>query len=111
MIDNVIEGYNSTVLAFGQTGAGKTYTMEGAGTKLLANDSEGMVPKAIRVLFAKMTDKKMSKFRVSCTFLQIYNERIYDLLSPNLINTNPFSATVSDFSSGMKAGLKMRWDR
>lgn len=99
------------MLAFGQTGAGKTYTMEGANTKTIGGDAEGMIPRGIRVLFERMRDKKMSKFKVSCTFLQIYNERIYDLLSTNLVNTNPFSATVGDFSAGMKAGLKMRWDR
>lgn len=102
------------MLAFGQTGAGKTYTMEGADIRkgptsdsVASNTLEGIVPRSIRALFERLGDRP--RFRVSCSFLQIYNERIYDLFSAAV--ANPFSVTNRDFASTTRTGLKLRWDR
>lgn len=84
LIDQVLLGFNCTVFAYGQTGTGKTYTMEGyRSDKNLSWDEDphcGMIPRAISQLFDKLQDED-SKFSVRCSFLELYNEEVYDLLS------------------------------
>ena len=85
VIPKVIGGYNVTVFAYGQTGSGKTYTMFGRsegnekGEGIETGGKErGIIPRAIEQLFKRTKDYKQCN--VFCSFLQIYNERIYDLL-------------------------------
>lgn len=83
---SVLEGYNGTILAYGQTGTGKTYTMEGASQ----GDDRGVIPRAATEIFQYIQDDKpahialengkRSQWLVRCSFLQIYNEKINDLL-------------------------------
>lgn len=74
LIQKVTEGYHATIFAYGQTGSGKTYTLEGS-------EDDGLIPKAINALFAKMSRASTHRvFKVYCSYLQLYNERIYDLL-------------------------------
>lgn len=91
-INAVLEGYNSTVFAYGPTGSGKTYTIQGDlqamdGQCIEPNNNLGLIPKALFDLFDQI--KSFSKehpetfFRVNLNFLQIYNERIFDLLTKN----------------------------
>jgi Kinesin motor domain len=78
---SVLEGYNATLLAYGQTGTGKTYTMEGF--KYDTNDPHrGMIPRAIEEIFhyIESSDSSDSKFMVRVSYVQIYNEIISDLL-------------------------------
>ena len=77
----MVEGYHSTIFAYGQTGSGKTYTIEGGDSQ----ESEGLIPKAIRGLFGKIEEKGSSDkgFRVFLSFIQIYNECIFDLIDSN----------------------------
>lgn len=84
LIDEVLLGFNCTVLAYGQTGTGKTYTMEGERSNhdLSWEDDPccGMIPRAISQLFDHL--KRMnSEFTVRVSFLELYNEDTYDLLS------------------------------
>lgn len=83
LILGCFEGYNATVLAYGQTGSGKTYTM---GTTELAglNEEEfGIVPRVIKFVFDEISlRKEKAEFVVKCTFLEIYNEELHDLLDP-----------------------------
>lgn len=96
MIKKVVEGYHATIFAYGQTGSGKTYTMEGMGGNAAdqhqnvrsPNREEariGISQKAIMDLFkqVKRTQEQQGKIiNVFCSFLQIYNERVFDLLNP-----------------------------
>uniref|UniRef100_A0A0K6SAM5 Kinesin motor domain-containing protein n=1 Tax=Chromera velia CCMP2878 TaxID=1169474 RepID=A0A0K6SAM5_9ALVE len=83
LVDSFFEGYNSTVLAYGQTGSGKTFTMGSASFFSPAPDEAGLIPRVIRDLFAAVAAKRsQTDFEVSCTFLEIYNEEIRDLLAP-----------------------------
>lgn len=78
---SVLEGYNATLLAYGQTGTGKTYTMEGF--KYDDNDPQrGMIPRAVEEIFhhIESADSSDSKFMVRVSYVQIYNEMISDLL-------------------------------
>ncbi|XP_026533748.1 kinesin-like protein KIF21B [Notechis scutatus] len=88
LIEGCFEGYNATVLAYGQTGAGKTYTM-GTGFDMNTSDEEeGIIPRAIAHLFNGIQARKQAaqdqgvpipEFKVSAQFLELYNEEILDL--------------------------------
>jgi len=78
---SVLEGYNATMLAYGQTGTGKTYTMEGF--KYSGCDPQrGIVPRSMEQIFKyiEASSNKNSTFMVRASYLQIYNEVISDLL-------------------------------
>jgi len=77
VVDHVIEGFNTTIFAYGQTGSGKTHTLFGPEVEEFKGPNRGIVPRAIHDLFAKLSG---SKAVVYCSFLQIYNEELYDLL-------------------------------
>uniref|UniRef100_H2YQM0 Kinesin-like protein n=1 Tax=Ciona savignyi TaxID=51511 RepID=H2YQM0_CIOSA len=85
-LDDVLAGYNCTVLAYGQTGTGKTYTMEGERSPsedyTWDNDPRaGIIPRALSQLFDEL-DKSGAEYSVRVSLLEIYNEEIHDLLSP-----------------------------
>lgn len=72
-----MEGYNGTVFAYGQTSSGKTYTMMGD----FANP--GVIPRAIEDVFAYIQENSNQReFLLRVSYLEIYNETIRDLLSP-----------------------------
>lgn len=78
LIESVITGYNATVFAYGATGAGKTFTM-------LGTDQEpGIMARTLNDLFYEMDKTKEDmKYKVSMSYLEIYNEMIRDLLNPS----------------------------
>ena len=80
-VQSVLAGYNATVLAYGQTGAGKTFTMEGYDDVEL----QGLMPRAVSDLFHLIhsTSSPSSSFLVRASYIQIYNESITDLLMAN----------------------------
>eukprot|EP00441_Pelagodinium_beii_P039158 CAMPEP_0197626046 /NCGR_PEP_ID=MMETSP1338-20131121/5196_1 /TAXON_ID=43686 ORGANISM="Pelagodinium beii, Strain RCC1491" /NCGR_SAMPLE_ID=MMETSP1338 /ASSEMBLY_ACC=CAM_ASM_000754 /LENGTH=1304 /DNA_ID=CAMNT_0043196563 /DNA_START=42 /DNA_END=3956 /DNA_ORIENTATION=- len=85
LLDKSFEGYNSTIFAYGQTGSGKTHTMMSD----RKSDDRGLIPRISENLFeriAKLTSDSR-KFLVCCSFLEIYNEIVYDLLVPRGKNT------------------------
>ena len=102
LISRVLEGYDATILAYGQTSSGKTYTMEGYEYKtkendspqlIIKSDSYGIIQRSIMNIFKNIKKEKNNiKTTVSCSLIQIYNERIYDLLSK-------------------ESGLKIRWTK
>ena len=73
-----MNGYTSTVLAYGQTGTGKTTTMEG---NILDPVAYGIIPRSINRIFETLHEPKFS--RVTCSYLEIYNEELSDLLADN----------------------------
>lgn len=79
LIQNVTNGYNATVFAYGATGAGKTYTM-------LGTDKEpGIMVQALNDLFLEMARGSNDlAYKVTMSYLEIYNEMIRDLLNPSL---------------------------
>ena len=80
-VQSVLEGYNATILAYGQTGTGKTYTMEGF--KYSGCDPQrGIVPRSMEQIFhwIEKLSNRNSTFMVRASYLQIYNEIISDLL-------------------------------
>lgn len=85
--DTCLAGYNGTIFAYGQTGSGKTHTIQGAGGN--ADPSQrGMMPRVFQYMCAQIAREERKsggrvKYSVRASFLEIYNERIYDLLEPN----------------------------
>lgn len=80
VVKSAFEGYNSCIFAYGQTGSGKTYTMMGHG------GDNGLIPKICEKMFKQMkensdVDSGVS-FRTEVSFLEIYQERVRDLLRP-----------------------------
>ena len=70
-----MEGYNGTVFAYGMTGTGKTYSMQGT------DDSPGVIPMAITDIFAFIRETPRKEFLIRVSYLEIYNEKLHDLLS------------------------------
>lgn len=123
LVNKVVDGFHATVFAYGQTGSGKTHTMEGFVYDHQAGDNGptvvaakprvrvketppeqlGIVPRAVTGLFSQIgrekTQTPSEEFVVKVSFLQIYNERIFDLLNP-----------VKDLAVGEEdRGLRLRW--
>uniref|UniRef100_A0A0E0L3E7 Kinesin-like protein n=1 Tax=Oryza punctata TaxID=4537 RepID=A0A0E0L3E7_ORYPU len=73
VIPGIFEGTNATVFAYGATGSGKTYTMQGA------EDSPGLIPSAVSTVLALCTGTWCS---VEISYYEVYMERCYDLLEP-----------------------------
>eukprot|EP00933_Yihiella_yeosuensis_P023844 TRINITY_DN18531_c0_g1_i1.p1 TRINITY_DN18531_c0_g1~~TRINITY_DN18531_c0_g1_i1.p1 ORF type:complete len:454 (+),score=75.16 TRINITY_DN18531_c0_g1_i1:120-1481(+) len=77
LLHKVLEGYNGCLFAYGQTGSGKTFTMQGEGT----GANRGVIPLLCTGLFAEIKKRQDSKnITVVCSVLEIYNERLKDLL-------------------------------
>ncbi|OMJ88197.1 hypothetical protein SteCoe_9931 [Stentor coeruleus] len=109
LLKKVVQGFNATIFAYGQTGSGKTYTMEGYDYNDLKpnikvkpnqeNEKQGVVPRAIKALFEEIKSMpSTTEYTVYCTYLQVYQEKIYDLLNPAQLKPG-------------SPGLKMRWSK
>uniref|UniRef100_A0A7N0ZWY7 Kinesin motor domain-containing protein n=1 Tax=Kalanchoe fedtschenkoi TaxID=63787 RepID=A0A7N0ZWY7_KALFE len=96
LVENCLDGFNSSVFAYGQTGSGKTYTMWGPANALLEGDplsiQQGLTPRVFSILFARINEEqvkhadKQLTYQCRCSFLEIYNEQITDLFDPRQKN-------------------------
>jgi len=78
--EDVMAGYNGTVLAYGQTGSGKTFTMMGADD----DDSRGLIPRAAHHIFETILNSDPEVvYTITCSMLEIYKETLRDLLDPS----------------------------
>uniref|UniRef100_G7PGM8 Kinesin-like protein n=1 Tax=Macaca fascicularis TaxID=9541 RepID=G7PGM8_MACFA len=78
LVDSVLQGFNGTIFAYGQTGTGKTYTMEG-----IRGDPEkrGVIPNSFDHIFTHISRSQNQQYLVRASYLEIYQEEIRDLLS------------------------------
>merc|ERR1719271_297446 len=83
--DSVMEGYNGTIFAYGQTGTGKTFTMEGENDP---PELRGIIPRAFAQIFEMIAARggENTEFLVRASYLEIYNEDVRDLLSKQTTN-------------------------
>ncbi|KAF5835168.1 P-loop containing nucleoside triphosphate hydrolase protein [Dunaliella salina] len=81
---SILQGYNAAMIAYGQTGTGKTYTVEGD----LEGPNRGIIPRTVEDIFTYIVNdpEPTSKYLVRASYLQIYNEVISDLLKPDRTN-------------------------
>lgn len=94
LVDGALKGYNATVLAYGQTGSGKTYSMGTGFDRDICEENEGIIPRAVRHLFAGIQALQENpyeddgtylgnlQFGVAAQFMELYNEEVIDLLDP-----------------------------
>ncbi|NXW42526.1 KIF3B protein, partial [Nyctiprogne leucopyga] len=77
LVDSVLQGFNGTIFAYGQTGTGKTYTMEG-----VRGDPEkrGVIPNSFDHIFTHISRSQNQQYLVRASYLEIYQEEIRDLL-------------------------------
>ncbi|CEM35074.1 unnamed protein product [Vitrella brassicaformis CCMP3155] len=106
LISGVLQGFNATVFAYGATGAGKTFTMLGS------YKEPGIMYMTLQDLFSQMDSQTDERgFEVKCSFLEIYNENIRDLLQPSSdyldVREDPVKgitvAGISEFSADSAA--------
>lgn len=83
-LEKAFGGFNSTIFAYGQTGSGKTHCMLGEAT---SKQHAGIIPRMTAELFQRIADESTAapekKFLVQCSYFEIYNEVVYDLLDPS----------------------------
>lgn len=80
-VDDILNGYNGTVFAYGQTGAGKSYTM--MGTDMEDEQGRGVIPRIVEQIFASIVASPSNiEYTVRVSYMEIYMERIRDLLVP-----------------------------
>ena len=81
-----MEGYNAVIFAYGQTASGKTYTLSGDAT----GQEPGIIPRAMKDVFSFIRRTEKREYLLRCSYLEIYNESIIDLLAPpGLAAANP----------------------
>ncbi|KAG8062682.1 hypothetical protein GUJ93_ZPchr0003g17400 [Zizania palustris] len=134
MIDIALAGFNASLVCYGQSGTGKTYTMWGALAAMVDSSSDhadrGIVPRVIQNLFAHIQGRQESSpdsqtsYQCRCSFLEVYNEQINDLLDPSQRNlqirenagngihvenlTDEYVSTVEDVNQILMKGLSNR---
>ncbi|XP_072997764.1 kinesin-like protein KIN-12E isoform X6 [Typha latifolia] len=94
MVESCMSGYNGCMFAYGQTGSGKTYTMMGELRDLdnTPSNDRGMTPRIFEYLFTRIREEEecrsneQLRYNCKCSFLEIYNEQITDLLEPSSTN-------------------------
>ncbi len=77
-VQSVVDGINGAIMSYGQTGSGKTFTMMGDTSNY---EHRGVAPRAMTQLFGEINSRIEFEYRVTVTYMEIYNERIFDLLT------------------------------
>ena len=85
IIDSVLDGYNGTVLAYGQTSSGKTYTMQG---EMEEEKTQGIIPRMISHVFKHIYKNEDTDFMIKVSMIEIYQEKIRDLFDVSRVNLN-----------------------
>jgi kinesin family protein 5 len=81
LVNDVLAGYNATIFAYGQTGTGKTYTMEG---DIVDEVKKGIIPRSVQKLFEGVQEADENiEFTFMVSYIEIYMEKIRDLLDRN----------------------------
>lgn len=85
IIASVLQGYNGTIFAYGQTSSGKTYTMTG---EINSPEKEGIIPRMIHYVFDQIlhSENLEIEFTVNVSFIEIYMEKIKDLIDISRVN-------------------------
>ncbi|XP_078069141.1 kinesin-like protein KIF3B isoform X2 [Mustelus asterias] len=78
LVDSVLQGFNGTVFAYGQTGTGKTYTMQGIWAE---PEKRGIIPNSFEHIFTHISRSQDQQYLVRASYLEIYQEEIRDLLN------------------------------
>ncbi|XP_065438645.1 kinesin-like protein KIF9 isoform X6 [Chrysemys picta bellii] len=106
LVSQALDGYNGTIMCYGQTGAGKTYTMTGATENY---KHRGIIPRAIQQVFRAVEEHIDQSITVRISYLEIYNETLFDLLStmPHDMSGDTHMAVVEYPQGVFVKGLSM----
>ncbi|CAI5771580.1 KIF3C isoform X1 [Podarcis lilfordi] len=109
LIDSVLQGFNGTIFAYGQTGTGKTYTMQGAWAD---PEKRGVIPISFEHIFTHISRSQNQQYLVRASYLEIYQEEIRDLLAKDQskkmeLKENPETGVyIKDLSSFVTKNVK-----
>ena len=78
VVSSILQGYNGTIFAYGQTGTGKTFTMIGG-----SGENKGIIPRSMHQIFSFVSSSNSHSFTIKIGFLQLYMEMLQDLLKPD----------------------------
>ncbi|GMH87098.1 hypothetical protein TrVE_jg10935 [Triparma verrucosa] len=98
VIKDVLNGFESTVFAYGQTGTGKTHTMEGSITE---EQQQGIIPRSAASIFEQLKDECYISHEVTCQYLEIYNEELCDLFVDNTKKKEQEKLSIMDSKGGV----------
>ncbi|CAI9634889.1 kinesin-domain-containing protein [Alternaria burnsii] len=90
LVRRVMEGYHGTVFAYGMTGTGKTFSMQGTAT------NPGVIPLAITDIFSYIRETPQREFLLRVSYIEIYNEKIIDLLAGPVVGMNGQTGPVEE---------------
>ncbi|ETW00993.1 hypothetical protein H310_06632 [Aphanomyces invadans] len=102
LIDSVFNGYNATIIAYGQAGTGKTFTMGCSHSSFVASPKErGILPRALHDVFSRIAAKALDVHgyhtKVTLRFFEIYRDEVWDLLSQaEAYNTTSHAFTLEN---------------
>lgn len=85
VVENVLSGYNGTIMAYGQTGAGKTFTMSGSKRNF---EDRGVCARAISGIFQHVQQDAEHSYAVRVSYIEVYNENLFDLLDLKDVGLN-----------------------
>ena len=90
LVSSVVQGYNGTILCYGQTGAGKTFTMTGSSTEY---KYRGLVPRAVAQVYHEIAARFDQAVTIRISYIEIYNEmvRVSSISTIRLDVRSPFS--------------------
>ena len=90
LVEQCLQGYNGTIFAYGQTGSGKSYTISGNDNNSSRHDLRGLMPRVFEYLYQSINDQPNvnKKFTIKVSFIEIYQEKIYDLLDTTNSNNS-----------------------
>lgn len=98
IVQSAIDGINGTIMTYGQTGSGKSFTILGDIDNYM---HRGIAPRAIAHIFAEVGSRIETQYDISCSYMEIYNERIYDLLKSA---ADPKEALACDYTVALDRG-------
>ncbi|KAG9467959.1 hypothetical protein GDO78_013958 [Eleutherodactylus coqui] len=106
VVSRALQGYNGTIMCYGQTGAGKTFTITGA-TENYKN--RGIIPRALQQVFKEIDEQSDRTVTVRISYLEIYNETLFDLLStlPEVPASDTPMTIVDDSQGVFVKGLSL----
>ena len=100
LVASVVDGYNATVFAYGQTAAGKTHTMLGS------KGTPGVLPLAVNEIMESISRATHRAFLIRCSYIEIYKEKITDLLGKKMLEVHESKAKVRK-RGGVEGGSRV----